>query len=347
MRLGNENKNFVICFGFHYLCNLKRNHMRKVIGIGETVLDIIFKNEQPIGAVPGGSVFNGIISLGRAGVNTSFISEAGNDRVGKNIIQFLKDNHVNTDEMHVYPESKSPISLAFLDKNNDAEYLFYKDHSHDQLEFVCPEVNRDDIVMFGSFYAVNPVIRPQVLGFLDYARSHGAILYYDVNFRPSHKNEVMKITPNLLENLEYADFVRGSVDDFRVLYNKEDPDKIYNAEVSFYCKNFICTNGVKNVELRATRGIKKSFPIIQTNTVSTIGAGDNFNAGFIYGLMRYGITREALDRGLPARIWDKIIHWAQMFAANCCQSISNSISPEFGAEMAQDAKGEKDTYLEW
>ena len=56
--------------------------MRKVIGIGETVLDIIFKNEQPIGAVPGGSVFNGIISLGRAGVNASFISEAGNDRVG-------------------------------------------------------------------------------------------------------------------------------------------------------------------------------------------------------------------------------------------------------------------------
>ena len=27
------------------------------------MLDIIFKNEQPIGAVPGGSVFNGIISL--------------------------------------------------------------------------------------------------------------------------------------------------------------------------------------------------------------------------------------------------------------------------------------------
>ena len=63
--------------------------MRKVIGIGETVLDIIFKNEQPIGAVPGGSVFNGLISLGRSGINTTFISETGNDRVGRNIIQFL------------------------------------------------------------------------------------------------------------------------------------------------------------------------------------------------------------------------------------------------------------------
>ena len=68
--------------------------MRKVIGIGETILDIIFRNDQPIGAVPGGSVFNGLISLGRVGVNAAFISETGNDRVGQKIIRFLEDNHV-------------------------------------------------------------------------------------------------------------------------------------------------------------------------------------------------------------------------------------------------------------
>ena len=41
---------------------------RKVIGIGETILDVLFKGNQPTAAVPGGSVFNGIISLGRMGV---------------------------------------------------------------------------------------------------------------------------------------------------------------------------------------------------------------------------------------------------------------------------------------
>ena len=181
--------------------------MRKVIGIGETVLDIIFKNDQPMAAVPGGSVFNGIISLGRSGIDASFISETGNDRVGKKIINFLKDNNVNTDNINVYPESKSPVSLAFLNERNDAEYVFYKDHPRDQLDFIYPDVQKDDIVMFGSYYAVNPVIRPQVVAFLDYARNHGAILYYDVNFRSAHKNEVMKLTSNILENLEYADYV--------------------------------------------------------------------------------------------------------------------------------------------
>ena len=76
---------------FSDICTLKI-----VIGIGETVLDIIFKHEQPIGAYPGGSSFNAIISLARAGVNTTFISETGNDRVGQNILGFLKDNGVDT-----------------------------------------------------------------------------------------------------------------------------------------------------------------------------------------------------------------------------------------------------------
>ena len=81
--------------------------MRKVIGIGETVLDIIFKNDQPIQAVPGGSTFNALISLARSGVPTSFISETGNDRIGQMIIQFLKDSGCNADCVNVYPDSKS------------------------------------------------------------------------------------------------------------------------------------------------------------------------------------------------------------------------------------------------
>ena len=307
--------------------------MRKVIGIGETVLDIIFKNDQPIGAVPGGSVFNGIISLGRAGINTTFISEAGNDRVGRNIIGFLNDNGVNADNINVYPNSKSPISLAFLNDSNDAEYVFYKDHPHDRLDFAYPEIERDDVVMFGSYYAVNPVIRPQVVGFLEYARSRGAILYYDVNFRASHRNEVMKLTPNILENLEYADIVRGSREDFEVMFRKTDPDVIYRSEISFYTRKFIFTQGSNPVRLRADGGFAKSYPVTKTETVSTIGAGDNFNAGIIFGLLKYNVRYEDLDT-MDETTWDKVIRCGIEFAGEVCRSFSNSVSKEF-AEARQ------------
>lgn len=86
--------------------------MRKIIGIGETVLDIIFKDGQPIGAYPGGSTFNAMVSLGRSGMNTTFISEVGSDRVGDFIRKFLIENGVNADGVAAFPGSKSPISLA-------------------------------------------------------------------------------------------------------------------------------------------------------------------------------------------------------------------------------------------
>jgi len=307
--------------------------MRKVIGIGETVLDIIFRNEQPISAVPGGSTFNAIISLSRAGVPTSFISETGNDRVGRMIIKFLEENGCRADSINVYADSKSPLSLAFLDENNDAEYLFYKDHPHDRLDFTYPDVQRDDIVLFGSYYALNPVIRPQVKGFLDYARGRGAIVYYDVNFRSSHRHEIMKLTSNLLENFELADIVRGSKEDFEILFKKGDADSVYRSEISFYTKKFIWTSGAEAIELRADGGLKKQYAVETMETVSTIGAGDNFNAGFLYGLIKYGITRSDFDRGLTEAQWDAAIGTAQQFSAEVCRNLYNYVSPEFGAKM--------------
>jgi len=305
--------------------------MRKVIGIGETVLDIIFKGDQPVNAVPGGSTFNAIISLGRSGIETSFISETGNDRVGRMIIQFLKDNGCQADCVNVYPDSKSPLSLAFLNEQNDAEYIFYKDHPNDRLDFSYPDVQPDDLVLFGSYYALNPVIRPQVKGFLEYAHQRGAILYYDVNFRASHQHEVMRLTTNLLENFELADIVRGSSEDFEILFKKNDPDTVYRSQIMFYTKKFIYTRAAEPIELRADGGLKKQYPIEKTETVSTIGAGDNFNAGLLYGIIRHGITRRDIEQGLTEAQWDSIISEGKAFSAEVCRSIYNYVSPEFGA----------------
>jgi len=307
--------------------------MRKVIGIGETVLDIIFKDDQPLKAVPGGSAFNALISLGRAGVPAMFIGEAGNDRVGQNVKKYLTDNGVDASNVNTFSNSKSPISLAFLDEQNNAEYIFYKDHQHDQIEFVYPDVQPDDVVVFGSFFAVNPVVRPQVMGFIDYAKQHGAIIYYDVNYRASHRNDLMKVTPNILENLEYADIVRGSDEDFVVMYNKHDADSVYRSEISFYTKKFIYTRGAQPVELRADGGFSKQYPVPPTKPVSTIGAGDNFNAGFVYGLIKYGITKADIEKCLTEEQWDKVIGCAQAFSANCCQNLSNSIDLDFAQKM--------------
>ena len=81
--------------------------------------------------------------------------------MGDIILKFMRENGVSTDYVNVFPEGKSPVSLAFLNEQNDAEYLFYKDYPRLRLDVTMPEIHRDDIVMIGSYYAVtlNCVIR--------------------------------------------------------------------------------------------------------------------------------------------------------------------------------------------
>jgi fructokinase len=305
--------------------------MRRVIGIGETILDVLFKDNQPKAAVPGGSVFNGIISLGRAGANVTFISEVGGDKVGNIILDFMKENGVGTDNVMVYPDRKSPVSLAFLNEKNDAEYIFYKDYPNLRLDAEMPEVTDDDIIMFGSYYAITPQLRDKVKELLDRARKAGAIIYYDVNFRKSHAHEAIKLMPIILENFEYADIVRGSNEDFGFMFGMTDPDKVYQHKVSFYCPRFICTNGGEGLCLR-TASLKKDYPVAPLQTVSTIGAGDNFNAGLVFGLLKNRIRRADLDE-LTEADWDKIIASGMSFSKEVCTSLDNYISKEFAASL--------------
>ena len=305
--------------------------MRKVIGIGETTLDIIFQGEQPTAAVPGGSVFNGIVSLARAGVSVVFISETGRDHVGDIIRQFMRDNGVPTDHIGLLAGGKSAVSLAFLNENNEASYIFYRDYPRQRLDVDLPPVTEDDIVILGSYYALNPVVRDKIVDLLERARQAGAIVYYDPNFRSSHKEEAIKLAPTIIENLEYADIVRGSREDFRYMYGLDDADKVYHEKVRFYCPNFLYTSGAHGIELR-TRTLNRAYPVQPIATVSTVGAGDNFNAGVLFGLLQHDVRRNELY-DLDASAWNSIVATGMAFAEDVCCSLGNSISEAFAAKV--------------
>ena len=304
--------------------------MRKIIGIGETILDIIFRNGQPSAAVPGGSVFNCIVTLACLGLKTDFISEVGKDQVGEMIQQYMQDNGISTDYLDIYAENKSPISLAFLNDQRDAKYSFYKNYPESRLQVGLPEIEEDDIVIIGSYYSVTPALREKHVELLTRAKEKNAIVYYDLNFRYPHKNEAIKLAPYIIENFEFADIVRGSEDDFMCLYNLCDAGKIYKDKIKFYCKNFIYTAGPKDLCLQ-TNSLTKSYPVKPLEPVSTVGAGDNFNAGLIYGLVKQDITAEALNE-MTEEQWDEAINYAQQFAAEACMSFDNSISKQVLAQ---------------
>lgn len=300
--------------------------MRKVFGIGETIYDILFRNGQPVAGVPGGSVFNGLISLGRTGQECTFITEVGDDHIGREIMRFMQANHINTDYVSCYKGKKTAISLAFLNDTADASYSFYKDYPNNRLESKMPSIGKDDIVAFGAYFSLNPVLRNKVKPFLEYAKKQGAILYYDLNFRDNHRHEVDLLRDTFRENFGFADIIRGSHEDFINLFGYDDCMRIYE-ETSRYCPRLICTRGKDGVHV-IDHGNEFSFSSRPIVPVSTIGAGDNFNAGIIYGLLKENIYHTDLDRLDEAR-WKILTGYGIEFGSEACMSTSNYISPEF------------------
>lgn len=56
----------------------------------------------------------------------------------------------------------------------------------------------------------------------------------------------------------------------------------------------------------------------------------NFNAGVVFGLLKYRIRRDDLDE-LSEDDWDHVIRCGKDFSADVCMSLNNSISKEFAA----------------
>ena len=334
----------------------------KIVGIGETVFDIVFKDGKPQAAVPGGSVFNAIISLGRtagtaasgsaAGVSASggtvasstaasstaagcaaprviMATQMGKDNASEIIIDFMQRNNVETTHAICVEGRQSTISLAMLDSRNDARYEFFRDSAMPKFQTPDIEFEPGDILLFGSFFAISPATRLQVRELVARARSQGAIIYYDINFRKGPHGNSPHIKDYIEENCALSTIVRGSSEDIGNIYGECTAAEAYRDHISSLCSNFICTKGADSTEVFSP-GLHAIYPVHKIETLSTIGAGDNFNAGVVYTLSQLpacGATPAALTLGKEE--WDKIVTTAHLFSAEVCQSYENYVPEDF------------------
>jgi len=303
--------------------------MRKIFAVGETVLDILFKESIPFTAKAGGACLNTSVTLGRLNLPVYFIGEYGLDEVGNFIDNFLKENNVSTDYVYRYYDGKSSLALAFLNENNDASYDFYKIYPEERLNIDFPVINPDDIIVFGSVYAITPEVRKKLMEFIKQARRKKAIVLYDPNFRKPHLHDLPRLKPMILENIAHADIIRGSNEDFSFIFGAANADETYE-NIKDKNTNLLYTTSQKGVYLRSPK-LAEEFTTKKTQTKSTIGAGDNFNAGVVYSLFKYNIGHKQLNK-LDKETWEKIITTAVAFATHVCQNYDNYLSHEFAED---------------
>jgi fructokinase len=123
------------------------------------------------------------------------------------------------------------------------------------------------------------------------------------------------------------------MEDFNYLFGLQDADAIYER-VRSLCSTLIITDGARSIRVFTPEGCE-TYPVAQIDTVSTVGAGDNFNAGILYGLVRDNIDRAGLET-ITQDQWSRLIGYGIEFGSEACMSTSNYVSTEFANKYKTD-----------
>jgi len=151
-------------------------------------------------------------------------------------------------------------------------------------------------------------------------------MIYDPNFRKQHLHELTTLKPLIFDNFSHADIIRGSNEDFSFILGANNADEAY-AEIKKHCTNVLYTANKKGVYVRSAK-VNMTLPVKIIDPVSTIGAGDNFNAGIVYSLYTHNIGHKDIEN-MDEKTWETLVSTAVEFATHVCMNYDNYISEEF------------------
>jgi fructokinase len=160
---------------------------------------------------------------------------------------------------------------------------------------------------------------------LQKARDQGAYLIYDPNFRKNHASGIKVYRPIIEENFGLAHLVRGSDEDFQTIYEDLSVKEVLDKVSSFGSDAMITANA--DGVFCLVSGEHFHVEAHNIEPVSTIGAGDNFNAG-----LAHGIAKENFP-GVDVKKWEGIVKCAISFSSDVCMSLDNYISGDFADSL--------------
>lgn len=306
--------------------------MRKIIAIGESILDALYCNGRPNRTFVGGRVSNAAASLGALGLPVSMVSECCTDKVGDWVVDFFEKHHVDTRSIDRYTDGSTPFAAIFKDEAGGESIVNYGEYPMNRFNVIWPRIDEDDIVLFGSYYAIDSPQRERLYDLLSYAAERKAILVYLPGFQHGTQFNLTKVMPNILENFEVASLVIDHDKDINNMFPNQDSDKVYNNHIKFYECSYVHINPGKNATVY--QGQDKHELAYSCSSDNHLGWQAGFIAGIIYGLITGGIKHCDVAT-ISWQQWDTMLNEAFDFAKQCAESETNCLPVAYAQEKSQ------------
>ena len=244
----------------------------KIPSSGETILG----DSYNIG--PGGKGCNQAIAISRLGGKVSFISKLGNDNYGKLAINSLKKNNIDISNIIVSNKHKTGVAGIHVDRNTGKNAITVVRGAPES--FTIKEINTNIIKNSKIFLTQLEIPLNVTLHCLKKAKEKGLINILNPAPACNLSKDFFKVIDYFTPNETEAEFYTGIK-----INNEKDAKKSAKKLINMGIKNVIITlgekglfysNGKEEIYMKANR----------VKAIDTTGAGDAFNGGFSFALLK-------------------------------------------------------------
>ena len=253
----------------------------KIPSTGETILG----DSYNIG--PGGKGCNQAIAISRLGGKVNFISKLGNDDYGKLAIDKLKNDNIDTSNIIISDKHKTGVAGIHVDKNTGKNAITVVRGAPSSL--TIKEVDTNLIKQSKIFLTQLEIPTEVTLHCLKAAKEYGLINI--LNPAPACKlssdffNLIDYFTPNETEAEFYTGIRINNESDAKVSAKKLTNMGIKKVIITLGEKGLFYSDGKEEIFLKASAD----------KAVDTTGAGDAFNGGFAFALLKGKKIKECLE----------------------------------------------------
>lgn len=283
--------------------------MSKVLTIGEAMGLLIADTVGPLEKVDHftrhvcGAELNYAVGMARLGNDVAYISKVGNDPFGKSIVNFLRDNGIQSqyvwvDEQHMTGfQMKEKVLSGDPTVANIRKHTAFSHFQPDDLKGIDWQ-GVDHLHVTGIPLALSASCRDTIYALMMQAHSQGVRISFDPNLRPMLWQDKETMIRVINDAAQYADIVMPGLGEGKILTGRENEKDIAAYYLQRGVQTVVIKMGGSNGTYIKNGDTEYRVPSFQVDkVVDTVGAGDGFAVGFTSALLDGLDLQEAARRG--------------------------------------------------
>lgn len=274
--------------------------------VGEALIDLVVDETGEVVARPGGGPFNTARTLGRLGLETTFLGRLSGDGFGRVLRARLAADGVALG-VPALPGRPSTLAVADLDEGGSASYNFYLTGTAaaalDAPALAAALPTGVTAVHVGALGLVMEPVGGAVEHLIATGLPPDVLVMVDPNCRPSAIGDRDAYLERIERILRRADVVKASVDDLAYLRPGVPADVAATTLPGDKPALVLVTDGPRPARafLPGGDGGVISVEVPRVTVADTIGAGDAFGGGFLAWWSASGLGRKELGSAEPVR----------------------------------------------